>query len=267
MLNMISVHIDRYKFNRWAGQRDLVKPRIFDEGYALHVLLTGMFGREALHTFRLYGSEHSRNATLYAYTSLALNELKKMADTVATPDCIDVINPEKLLCKPMRSEFSSGQPLGFDIRVRPVCRLINERELYAPQSKRKKTLKRGAEIDVYWAHRLRHFPDGRENEAGSDKHGSNTRERVYSNWLAERLEGAARIDECRLDKFMRNRVFRGNGSGIEGPDAVLHGALMVDSPEAFAERIRKGIGRHKAYGYGMLLLRPHLKRVLPEDNA
>ena len=41
-----------------------------------------------------------------------------------------------------------------------------------------------------------------------------------------------------------------------GPDATLNGTLRINDPNEFRTKLRTGIGRHKAYGYGMLLLRP-----------
>ncbi|GHE81823.1 hypothetical protein GCM10019059_44550 [Camelimonas fluminis] len=46
------------------------------------------------------------------------------------------------------------------------------------------------------------------------------------------------------------------GRRIEGPDATFHGSLVVTDPEAFTILLARGVGRHRAYGYGMLLLRP-----------
>ena len=41
---------------------------------------------------------------------------------------------------------------------------------------------------------------------------------------------------------------------VEGPDAVMAGTLTVADPVAFAGTLGRGIGRHAAFGYGMLLL-------------
>ena len=35
----------------------------------------------------------------------------------------------------------------------------------------------------------------------------------------------------------------------------MHGNLTVRDPEAFANLVANGAGRHKAYGYGMLIIR------------
>ncbi|MCY4060014.1 MAG: type I-E CRISPR-associated protein Cas6/Cse3/CasE [Gammaproteobacteria bacterium] len=36
----------------------------------------------------------------------------------------------------------------------------------------------------------------------------------------------------------------------------MHGVLVVRESDAFAQLVRRGVGRHRAYGYGMMLLRP-----------
>ncbi len=55
--------------------------------------------------------------------------------------------------------------------------------------------------------------------------------------------------------FERRNVLRG-GRAHEGPDVTWHGELTVLDGDKFAARLAAGVGRHSAYGYGMLLLRP-----------
>jgi CRISPR system Cascade subunit CasE len=43
---------------------------------------------------------------------------------------------------------------------------------------------------------------------------------------------------------------------IERPVARITGTLQVETADAFAHLIARGIGRHRAFGFGMLLLRP-----------
>ena len=84
-----------------------------------------------------------------------------------------------------------------------------------------------------------------------------TRQAVYLDWLSEQLGSAAELNpaDSRLVRFCRTRVLRGN-QGLEGPDATIHGTLNVSEPAQFMQLLLRGIGRHRAYGYGMLLLRP-----------
>ena len=87
-----------------------------------------------------------------------------------------------------------------------------------------------------------------------------SREAVYRDWLAARLGNAATIDPATtmMQRFERSRVAR-LGRAPEGPDATVLGELEVGDPDAFVQLLANGIGRHKAYGYGMLMLRPARK--------
>ena len=251
---MIHIPLDMRAFNRWAGQRGLIQRGIFDEGYALHVLLTGMFGPGVLRPFRLFASERRRNASLYAYTDADQTSLQSTANLVATPDCLDALDPDTIRSKEIHTEFTAGQRLGFDLRVRPVRRLRTA----IHDQKSGKTIAKGAEIDAFLVHALRHFPGGWADEAVNAQAAGETRAKIYTEWLAERFNGAAVIEKKarRIAAFKRSRSLRGDGFSPEGPDVVFHGVLTVTNPDEFSACIRNGIGRHKAYGYGMLLLRP-----------
>jgi CRISPR system Cascade subunit CasE len=37
---------------------------------------------------------------------------------------------------------------------------------------------------------------------------------------------------------------------------LLRGQLMIGNPIAFQDLVRRGLGRHRSFGYGMLLLKP-----------
>lgn len=253
-LNLVHIPVDMQAFNRWAGERGLVRGGAFDPGFAFHILLSAMFGKAVLQPFRLFQSERRRSASLYAYSNRDADELKLSAATVAGPDCLAALRPEKLRSKPMPGLFEADQRLGFDVRVRPVRRL--RRELRDPQSG--KNLARGAEADVFRLLAMQRFPEGWSRAAASQN--GCDRETAYRGWLAERMEGAAEIEECRLAAFRRSRAYRGDGPGPEGPDATLHGELRVVEPASFSHRLQGGVGRHKAFGYGMVLLRPPGRR-------
>ena len=81
--------------------------------------------------------------------------------------------------------------------------------------------------------------------------------------FSERFGDAVSVEQCRLVSVNRTRVVRGSSGAPEGPDAILQGTLAVSNEETFAEILRNGVGRHRAYGYGMLLLRPP-NRPVPE---
>ncbi len=256
-VHLVHAPLDIRRFNHWAGSRGLIRNGSFDEGYAFHILLSAMFGKGVLQPFRLFASERRASAALYAYTDVDDAALRGTAAAVAPPDCLGVIDPDKMRSKRMPSQFAQGQHLGFDLRLRPVRRL--RRDLADPQQGR--LLSRGAEVDAFRLEVMQRFPSGWADSAAAQA--GVTRESVYVAWLHERFGDAVAVEECRLARFNRSRAVRGRTGGPEGPDAILQGTFTVANEEAFAGLLRNGVGRHRAYGYGMLLLRPP-NRAVPE---
>ena len=112
-IHLIHAPLDMHRFHRWAGNRGLIRNGSFDAGYAFHVLLSAMFGKNMLQPFRLFASERRASAALYAYADVDEAELRGTADAVAPPDCLDVINPNKMRSKHMPSHFEKGRRLGL----------------------------------------------------------------------------------------------------------------------------------------------------------
>jgi CRISPR system Cascade subunit CasE len=93
------------------------------------------------------------------------------------------------------------------------------------------------------------------------------RAQVYGQWLVRQFtrDGAAQAksEAVSLIGFRRVLTLRqsrsgegGRRRGVERPDALFSGELTVQDPEAFARLLERGVGRHRAFGFGMLLLRP-----------
>ncbi len=243
-LHLIEVPLDLRALHVWAETRGLALRGTLDEGRVLHHLLGEMFGPGAVQPFRLMAAPSARRAALYAYSSQPAEALRSAAAAIATPATAEILDPARLRSLPRpAASWRMGQRLGFDLRARPVTRLAS----------RAGELKKGTEIDAFVAEALRSSEGDPEGMAAVGR----SREAVYLDWLAARLEGAAEIEReaTRLVRFQRERVVR-NGRLIEGPDATFHGTLTVTDRAAFAEKLARGLGRHRAYGYGMLLLRP-----------
>jgi CRISPR system Cascade subunit CasE len=88
---------------------------------------------------------------------------------------------------------------------------------------------------------------------------------IYLDWVRNRLAaGGAEVDAMRLDgmesvKVMRRGVSTEGWRGlraIAGHTVAMVGALRVADQRRFAEMIARGVGRHRAFGFGMLLLAP-----------
>ena len=256
-MHLIHAPLDMHGFSRWAGNRGLIRNGSFDAGYAFHVLLSAMFGKGVLQPFRLFASERRASAAIYAYADVDAAELRSTASAVAPPDCEDVIDADRMRSKRMPSHFEQGRRLGFDVRLRPVRRL--HRDLADPQSGQ--TVAKGAEVDAFRLEVMHRFPSGWGDSAAAQA--GVTRELVYAGWLGERFGNAVALEECRLVSVSRSRAVRGDGGGPEGPDAIVHGTFAVADEVTFRGLLRNGVGRHRAYGYGMLLLRPP-NRAVPE---
>jgi CRISPR system Cascade subunit CasE len=138
----------------------------------------------------------------------------------------------------MPATWRAGDRFGFEVRVRPILRTDKD-------GNRERT----REVDAFLT-----------SPAGSN------RGEVYTAWLRERMaDGGAQIERAHLKAFRLSRVSR-RGSAKEdsprvlrqatGPEATFTGILSVHDAEAFAGLLARGIGRHRAFGFGMLLLRP-----------
>ena len=236
---------------RWAGERGWIRRRHrdvgFDEGYALHHLVDEVFGPGVLRPFRLLVAPRGTTGNLYGYCENAGADLQDASRTHALPEHLRVLKIDRLEGKVMPTAWKAGQRIGFDLRVRPVRRLKINLETG------KEPFRAGVELDAFLVEALRRHPDDPEGMLENAR----AREEVYRDWLAERLAPVAELDRnatC-LARFQRSRISRG-GAGPEGPDATLHGVLKVNEPSRFSELLARGVGRHRAYGYGMLLLRP-----------
>jgi CRISPR system Cascade subunit CasE len=77
------------------------------------------------------------------------------------------------------------------------------------------------------------------------------------------MTGGAELTGVEISRFQMTRAVRRNrsadGSGLQeltGPDVTFSGTLAVQDPAAFHGMLSRGVGRHRAFGFGMLLLRP-----------
>ncbi len=260
-LQMIRAEIGLREFQRWMGMR-----RLQDPDHAMHCLLVECFGkREAkrgigpndqrqhedglFRIFRLIVPRGSSRGVLYAYGRADAEELREKLNVCGDPLQCKVIPAETIDSKPMPTEWVAGKKLGFEIRVRPTRRLNSG----SKKTRRVQDVEKlgNGEWDAFQLEAIR-CPKGTMPRS---------REEVYRDWLAKRLQrcGAVELDveETKLVSFQRTRaVRRQHTRHSEGPDALMRGNLVITDGDAFADLLAQGVGRHRAYGYGMLLLRP-----------
>ena len=90
------------------------------------------------------------------------------------------------------------------------------------------------------------------------------RETVYREWFLAEIarRGGATVERVGLERFQLERLTRRHQGGDrksesrDRPAANFEGTLVVTDPVAFRATLARGLGRHRAFGFGMLLLRP-----------
>ncbi len=241
-LYMVRAELDRARLFELARARRLPL-RDVDLGYLIHCALRSVFGEHAPHPFSF--DDGRRALTVLGYTKHPSEVLLEHGRTFAEPLAWSICRKDGLATKPMPFSFPPGTRLGFAARICPVLRKAGQGEKH----------RKGAEVDVFLA---RCWEAGEGNPID--------REAVYRDWLEHRLtsNGAAKVVSASMVGFRRERVVRSthaNGDGprvrhCERPDVHFRGTLEVGDPSSFHELLRRGIGRHRAFGFGMLLLRP-----------
>ena len=232
-LQLIRANIRVRDFHRWMGDRLLR-----DADHAMHCLLNECFGDLAPKPFRLIVPRGAACGMLYGYGRAEADALRDAAGVYADPLQAKILSGHTINSKPMPTEWRAGKRLGFETRIRPIVRRSRNAE---DQS--------GREWDAFQLKAMQ-YP---KNEMPY------SREEVYREWLSDQFSrrGGARLESAKLRSFQRTRAVRKlRACHSEGPDAIMWGVLTITDADAFTALLAQGIGRHRAYGYGMLLLRP-----------
>ena len=235
-INMLRLRVDPEALVRFVQAQGLNHANDEDLGYAIHAWLSACFGEWAPKPFRVLNKPDSRMELLAysAHDNAALTRLIGQAQPAAR----EALCPGTLAYAAMPQQWQIGARFGFELLACPVTR------------------QRQAEKDVF-LRRLEALPEGETApERGT----------VYREWLAAQLEGAATLESFDLEGFHLVRVLRRTQPTprartrsipvITRPRALCRGTLKVADPERFRALLARGVGRHRAFGYGMLLLRP-----------
>lgn len=254
-LAMIQLTPDMNRLTYWAHGKKLFPPRGDDDlGYALHAVLAAAFGPHAPRPFALRharaGGSPGRSSTerqlqILGYTAASEDDLRDHAAAFAEPDVAAAVGVAALSAKAMPAAWAAGRRLGFEVRVRPMIRTDRDGD-------RDRTRERDAFLKAV---------------DGTPPGGGPSRGDVYAGWLGDRLAaGGATLETAHLEAFRLARTQR-RGAAESGaprqlrllgfaPDATFTGTLAIRDPDAFAALLARGVGRHRAFGFGMLLLRP-----------
>lgn len=245
-LHLFQTRPDVRLLTAWVARRHARhEHQTSDLGDALHGLLRAAFGEVAPQPFRYLDEERG----LLAYTSL---DAEAMASQVALADPLAAQTlglgasggHEGYRLRMFPTRWPVGHVLGFEVRVRPTARGVK------------------GEQDAFL-------------QAVAQAGGASLqREAVYAEWFRDHLagqrgaspqawQGAVELLDVHLAGFQRLAIVRRSqslpgemrrGHVIDGPDALLRGQLRVIDSEAFAHLLKRGVGRHRSFGFGMLLL-------------
>lgn len=225
------------------GQEKGLPMREVDLGYLVHCLLGEVFGDHAPQPFDIRDTS-GRTLELLAYSRRSADQLQHHADAFADPERHESVNWDRFHQKTMPDSWPEGLELAFEVRVCPVVRAASDTEHYS----------QGSEVDAF----LTRCAESEEEEAVPG------REQVYREWLTDQLQrrGGAELQDVGIDAFrLRKLTRRRHGPERKArvftrPDARMQGTLRVGAPDRFDDLLERGVGRHTAFGFGMLLLRP-----------
>lgn len=242
-VHMIQATLDARRLAEVGKMLGLPLDRV-DQNYLVHCTLGELFGDDAPKPFCVEGqSEDGRRLRVLGYAQKGSEQLEQAANTFASPAMHDMCDWDEFASKPMPTSFAPGTRLGFELYACPVQRMSSDGPKWSE----------GSEVDAF----LVECWDVDDEEVDVD------RADVYERWLEGYFErrGGAKLDTATMKTFSLEKFFRrtqGNnrkGVTFTRPATTLIGELEVTDSEAFAEILRGGIGRHKAFGFGMLKLR------------
>ena len=241
-LHLVKVPLRADRLAAVARQRNLPLA-VADDGYVIHCVLRGLWAARAPSPFVV--RTRGRVLEAWGYSSATADELIEHAQAFADPTLAGVIASTGDIASREMPTFPRGRRIGFVLRACPVARLASPRQGH----------RAGAEIDVFLA---------RSFAAGAAV--SLSRSEVYSDWLHARLATAEKtgvtVEQVRLAGFGRERlVRRTQGTArkphrLERPDVKFEGNLLIEDGDRFLQFLSHGIGRHRAFGFGALLVVP-----------
>lgn len=227
-LYLLRIPVDPPRLLRFAAAHGITQE---DEtlGYTLHAWLAALLGTHAPKPFRYF----KRRQEILAYATEDAETLIAYAQAFAKPEAWAALGADGVAGKPMPTAWRAGQRLRLEVLACPTSRVGDE------------------EKDVYL----------RALDRLGDK--APARGEVYQAWFARQWGAAVQLADVELlGMRARVRLLRRARNGtnrlriVERPEALFAADAVITDPERFQTLLARGIGRHRAFGYGMVLLAP-----------
>lgn len=227
-----------------------------DDNYLVHCALGKLFQDKAPKPYAVEKKD-GKQLRVLGYAQAGADELQTQAQAFAEPRVFkEFFDWEYFSSKPMPDAMPEGMQLAFEIRVCPVIRKASAGE-YIPSSgddSQKRTWSEGQELDAFLAEVWKPENEGVDLD----------RETIYCDWLRDHFGRRDSLEAVgvSMQRFSIERMTRRHHGGdrtartIKRPDVTMTGSLRVTDGRAFMDVLKKGIGRHKSFGFGMLKVRP-----------
>ena len=247
-LSFLRLQPEMARLSRWArgsGLRDAAA----DLGYAVHAATRAALGDLAPKPFAL--RQRAGATELVGYVAASVDHLTRACALDAhDPEASAALGLHGAIAKPMPTDWRVGERFSFEVRAAPIVR------------SRAATPGRYVEIDAAF------HPDY-ASPCGDRATG-------YGAWLRVQLgrNGGAELVthetvSFQLADMVRRTQAAGNANKGDGdangnrhsrrgllPDLTVRGELRVIDGPAFASLLARGLGRHRSFGFGCLLLAP-----------
>lgn len=148
--------------------------------------------------------------------------------------------------------FSHGMELRFDLRASPT---VTRKEGDARSRRQHIDVVMDAKHQLAREHGYEKWSQLREDQRPQLY---DLVQSVCTQWLRRRGErlGFSLLDEPQAHAYGRHQLSRKGGGDIVLSTVDISGGLRIDDVNAFAAAVYDGIGRGKAFGCGLLLIKP-----------
>lgn len=217
--------------------------RDLDDGYLCHCILRELWQERAPAPFVL--RPNGRALDVWGYSQSDAAALVEHARAFGDPSLLSAIDGLDAVASKEMPCFEAGRRLGFLLRACPVVRLAQETNNHSA----------GAEVDAFLA---KCFGVGKDVPV--------SREEVYRDWISAKVNRpestGVTLDGVRVAAMARERLVRRTqgrdrkATHLMRPEVRFEGDLVVIDGGLFHQWLAHGVGRHRAFGFGAVILVP-----------
>jgi len=222
------MYLSRIRFNTSSGAINILADTLRSGGYGSHQLLWQLFTDDAYRSF-LFREDQILDGPLKGTPQYLVLSRTPPRDK----------NGVFLLeTKPFAPRLAAGQRLGFSLRANPTV------------------FSHGKRHDVLM-HAKKQLPD-RENVGLDEK--AKVMEEAAINWLCNAMRTTSwgisiDVPPVILSQRQNQTIKTNSGQNISFTSVDYEGVLSVTDPERLITTIENGVGKARAFGCGLLLLR------------